>query len=308
MHFMAGYGHQRGGTHPAPGHTGYTNDCIFVFDPGFAKYCDDYAKQLSDTKDDPYLLGTFSDNEMPLKREALQNYLQLPEAEPGRQAAFAWLQARHGKAATTNSITEQDQQDFLSLVVTRYCQTVSRAVKKYDPNHLYLGSRLYSSNLRFPEIFKACGPYVDVMSVNYYNAWTPDIARMEMWEHESGRPVLITEWYAKGLDSGLPNLGGAGWVVKTQRDRGLFYENFTLALLESKVCVGWHWFKYMDDDPIEKKGDTSPHDSNKGALTDRYEPYPPLVDSMRRINTRAYSLAAFFDEVSKTKVRTSSNP
>ena len=38
---------------------------------------------------------------------------------------------------------------------------------------------------------------------------------------ESGKPILVTEWYAKGMDSGMANQGGAGWVVKTQRDRGL---------------------------------------------------------------------------------------
>ncbi len=31
------------------------------------------------------------------------------------------------------------------------------------------------------------------------------------------------------MDAGLANKGGAGWIVKTQRDRGLFYQNFTLS-------------------------------------------------------------------------------
>ena len=32
------------------------------------------------TKDDPYLLGHFSDNELPWKLGALKSYLALPEA------------------------------------------------------------------------------------------------------------------------------------------------------------------------------------------------------------------------------------
>ena len=71
---------------------------------------------------------------------------------------------------------------------------------------------------------------------------------MQMWAHESGKPILITEWYAKGVDSGMANTGGAGWLVKTQRERGLYYQKYTLGLLESKVCVGWHWFRYSDND------------------------------------------------------------
>ena len=89
--FMSSYGKKRGGTFQQPGHTGYPKDCIFVFDPGFESFCDQHAQSLAAGKDDPWLLGHFSDNEMPLSRAALKNYLQLPEREPGRQAALAWL-------------------------------------------------------------------------------------------------------------------------------------------------------------------------------------------------------------------------
>ena len=125
-------------------------------------------------------------------------------------------------------------------MVDRYFRVVSRAIKKYDPNHLYLGSRFHGSDLRFPEIFRAAGPHLDVGAVNYYRAWTPDSERLAMWERESAKPVLITEWYAKAADSGLPiNKGGAGFAVKSQKDRARFYEHFTLGLLKIPGCVGW---------------------------------------------------------------------
>jgi hypothetical protein len=94
---------------------------------------------------------------------------------------------------------------------------------------------------------------------------------------------------------GLTNESGAGWTVKTQRDRGLFYENYTLGLLAAKTCVGWHWFKYQDNDPENLKVDPSNRDSNKGIETNRYEPYPELTDRMRRINQRVYRLIEHFD-------------
>jgi len=83
--------------------------------------------------------------------------------------------------------------------------------------------------------------------------------------------------------------------VKTQRDRGLFYQNFVLSLLESKQCVGWHWFKYIDNDPADTKADPSNQDSNKGIVSNRYEPYRPLLDLMKDLNVRAYTLVDYFD-------------
>lgn len=301
--FMSSYGKKRGGTFQQPGHTGYPGNCIFVFDPEFEKFCDEHARQLAADKDDPWLLGHFSDNEMPLRYGALTNYLALPTVDPGHQAAMAWLRTRHGESATARDVQPSDLPAFLELVVDRYCRIVSRAIKKYDPNHLYLGSRFHGSDLRLPEVFRAAGPYLDVVAVNYYRAWTPDLDRLAMWERESGKPVIITEWYAKGADSGLANTGGAGWLVKTQRERGLFYENFTLGLLESKACVGWHWFKYMDNDPADTKADPSNRDSNKGLLNNRYEPYPPLLESMKRINERAYGLVDYFDKSGRQSSR-----
>jgi hypothetical protein len=286
LNFMSTYGHQRGGTYSQPGHTGYPNDCIFVFDPEFAVFCDDYAKQLVAGKDDPNLIGYFSDNELPFKPGMLAKYLALPANDPGAQAAWQWLRARHGAEA----ITKQDDRDFLALVVARYYRTVSAAIKKYDPNHLFLGSRFHGKALAEPEIFRAAGPYTDVVSVNYYNAWTPSSARLAMWAGESRKPILITEFYVKGEDSGMGNIGGAGWLVKTQRERGAFYENFTLGLLQSKVCVGWQWFKYMEKDS-----------SNQGLLNNRYEAYAPLQASMKAINQRVYPLVDYFDSRSNLR-------
>ena len=300
--FMSTYGSKRGGTYQQSGHIGYPNDCIFVFDPEFETFCDNYARQLAKDKDDPWLLGHFSDNEMPLKRDAIKNYLDLPDKDPGHKAALEWLQARHGKEATVKDITEQDRKDFIALVTERYFSVVSRAIKKYDPNHLFLGSRFHGGELNYPEVFKAAGAYLDVVAVNYYRTWTPSQEKLAMWSRESGRPIVITEWYVKGEDSGLPNNSGAGWIVKSQKDRGLFYQHFTLGLLESKVCVGWHWFKYIDNDPSVPNQEPSNRDANKGIVTARYEPYPELLDAMKSLNERVYSLADYFDQPAVAKI------
>ena len=296
--FMSAYGERRGGTYQQSGHIGYPEDCIFVFDPEFEKFCDEYAHQLAAQKDDPWLLGHFSDNEMPLRRHVLKNYLTLPETDPGHQAALKWLRERNGPDTGIDDITEQDRQDFLGVVAERYFRIVSQAIKKYDPNHLYLGCRFNGQVLRYLEVFRAAGPHVDVVSVNYYRVWTPLQDELARWERQAGKPILITEWYAKGADSGMANTSGSGWLVKTQRDRGQFYENFALGLLQSKVCVGWHWFKYSDNDPDDKTVDPSNIDSNKGVVNNRYVPYVPLLDSMKRLNQRGYGLISYFNRTS----------
>jgi len=173
---------------------------------------------------------------------------------------------------------------------------VTSAIRKHDPNHLILGSRFHGRVLKVPSLLEAAGRHLDVISVNYYHAWTPNVELMTTWERSAKKPILITEWYAKAEDSGLGNTSGAGWLVKTQADRAAFYQNFTLGLLESKVCVGWHWFRYSDNDPQEKGTDPSNLDANKGIVSSRYRPYKELLRSMKQINFRTQGIIEYFDQ------------
>jgi len=293
--FMSSYGARRGGVRQVAGHKAYPNDCIFAFDPQFEAFADEHAGQLAATKDDPYLLGHFSDNELPFKRDLLDKALKLPRADPTHRAAVAWLAQRKGTRADASRLTDADREAWRGHVADRYFGICARAIRKHDPNHLYLGSRFYGSEKRSRAVFAAAGRHLDVVAVNVYGVWTPTSEMLRRWTDWSGRCVLITEWYAKGADSGLANLTGAGWTVPTQRERGCFYQNFTLALLESRVCVGWHWFKYMDNDPSDTRTDPSNRNSNKGILTVAYEPYRPLLEAMKRLNAAAYPLTAYFD-------------
>lgn len=105
----------------------------------------------------------------------------------------------------------------------------------------------------------------------------PHIGR---WAKTAGKPILITEWYAKGADSGVTNEDGSGFLVRSQRDGARFYQNFALKLLANPDCVGWHWFKYRDS-PV----------CNAGVVDGKDEPYARLLGAMKEINDRAYPLA-----------------
>ena len=94
----------------------------------------------------------------------------------------------------------------------------------------------------------------------------------------------------------MGNVTGAGWLVKTQEDRGLHYQNFCLTLLQSKNCVGWHWFRYQDNAPDDAAADFSNKDSNKGLVNTNYETYPALAEKMTQLNKQVYELIKYFDK------------
>ncbi len=299
--FMSSYGRKRGGTYQKPGHTGYPNDAIFVFDPGFESFAMEHAEALAATKDDPWLLGHFSDNELPLGRKCLDRFLGLPKGDHGSKAAWEWLRKRKGETAGPESITDSDREAFREAVIERYFAIVSKAIKTHDPNHLYLGCRFHGDEKNSQGAFRAAGKYADVISVNLYGVWTPNRQLLDHWVKWSGKPFLITEFYAKGEDSGMPNHSGAGWLVKTQKERGLFYQNFCLALLQSKGCVGWHYFKYQDNDPDNHRVDPSNRDSNKGIVTATFDEHADCLQPMKELNLNVHALIDWIDQGGKLK-------
>ncbi len=298
--FMAGFAKKIGLTLPAAGHTGFIRECIPVFHPDFPAYCDDYAQNLLATAKDPYLLGIFSDNELQTPAEMLDRNLGLdfkknPNLKPGYDAAVAWLAARGHDA---QHITSQDRTDFVAYVFDRYYKIVSASIRKYDPNHLFLGERLMSEGgvYQNQSLWKVMGQYEDVVSVNWYHVWGPDPAVINRWTLWSQKPILLTEWYAKAEDvPGLANTGGAGWIVKTQEDRAKYYQHFMLNCYESGNIVGAHYFKYQDDSADSVRLDAK-GGANKGLVNSQYEPYAPLVERARAVNQQVYSLIDFFDK------------
>lgn len=262
----------------------YAKGIIPVFDAAYVDFCDNHARQLTDTSNDPFLLGHFSDNELPIYDNTtygnlLDRFLAITDkSDPNYIAAKNWIVGRKGE---NYSISSEDRELFHGFVTGNYYRITGEAIKRYDPNHLYLGSRLHGAAKSKPSIFIEAAKYVDIISVNVYGVWTPLTEDMERWT-AGGKPFLVTEFYAKAEDSGLPNEGGAGWLVPKQTDRAKFFENFTLALIEHPGCVGYHYFRYIDDG-----------EANKGLIDGDYHWYEELKDSFYKIAKDIYGLREF---------------
>ena len=272
--FMPGYRNQRKSKYITTGEF----NTIYPFDEEFGPFCIKHAESAKNTKDDPWLFGHFSDNELTFTEKGIvKEYLKHPPNDPNHKAAKKFMADRGRKEPNT-----KDDSDFLQLVVETYYRKVSLALKKNDPNHMFLGSRFHGRALDSPALFLGSGKHTDIISINYYHRWTPEKERINKWAIDADKPILITEFYAMAKDTGLPTHKGAGFKVKAQQDRAYFYEHFALGLLENKNCVGWHWFRYRD-------GWT-----NTGIVNEEEKPYPLLTQAMRKINQQAYPLIEFF--------------
>lgn len=247
LHLASAFGFHIGGAYPRFGNTGFTYGVVPLFHPEFAPFVKAHAAELiAETADDPWLIGYFPDNELPFRHDGvLGRYLEFPEDDANHLEARMWLKNKYGRFDPAD-ITDADDRAFLAHVLETYFRTVSEAIRAAAPHQLILGSRFHGMALRNDDLFRVAGRHVDVVSVNYYHRWDVETERLNRWTELSGRPLLITEFYARRIPGAEPDGPGAGFRVRDDRARGLFYRHFVLGLAEVPGCIGWHLHRFSD--------------------------------------------------------------
>ncbi len=244
------------------------NNTINVFDPDFVKMANETAAMTISEggyADNPFIFGYTSDNELPSGDDILTRYLTLdPKEEPTNSFSYAvawtWLKHRMGtECPTLDEYYEHPDllkmnNEFLGFIYARYYRVTREAIEVLDPNHMYIGSRINGTLYDCEDFHRACGYYLDIITANLYGGLNPSGTRMTGMYRNSGIPFIVTEFFAKGIDAidanGYPmaNSTGAGILVNTQQDRADYYEHYSLAMIESKACVGWIWYRFRDND------------------------------------------------------------
>ncbi|MDO9634291.1 MAG: hypothetical protein Q7J05_04500 [Paludibacter sp.] len=283
------------------------NRLYLIYEDEYLNFIDNWAKtKCALYVNDSHFIGYMLDNELNHKAYNNQspqrgiNILSILENKDGSltgsrirgKAIEFWETQLNSKSLI--SFTDSDIEAFSAVVADDYFRTVTEAVRRYDSNHLILGSRLYDMNKYNKVVLKACARYCDVISINYYNTWSVEsfyIDNIREWTDDA--PFIVTEFYTKGADAKLngasiANNNGGGWIVRGQKERGYYYQNMCIGLLKAKNCIGWLHFNYRD---INLNGDIT----NKGIISIDYKPYEEFVETVKVMHINTYPLIDFFD-------------
>lgn len=302
--------------------TGFPN----VFSPKWPRHCDKLARRVCAlAKDDPWLVGYFIDNELEwygktYRDEGLfEEAWKKPEGHTAKQAWVNFLKERAGNVAVFKEMFGVEVENFealaghtepqpprseqaralcrewVRLVAERYFSVTTEAIRRYDPNHLVLGSRFAG---RAPDIWDIAGTYCDVVSFNMYpridvKRGVPEgvVDTIRKWAGEAKRPLMITEWSFPALDSGLPCTHGAGMRVDTQQQRTQCFNHFQAMMFGLPFMVGSDFFMFVDE-PKEGISEHFPEDSNYGLVNGEDEPYAEMTSTAEALNKKVYAIHA----------------
>lgn len=188
----------------------------------------------------------------------------------------------------TSKVTEALKQEFAAYIADHYYKTVSEAIRLYDEKHLILGSRLHGRPRAIAGVVAASEKYMDVTSVNFYDKWSPD-EQIAATSWTNDKPCLIGEFYIKDINQQSGAQSGAGWYVNSQAHRGYFYQNTCIELLKNKNYIGWHYFRFKDDDD----------GSNKGIINNSGAEYTDMTMYMEELNKQVYRIIDHIDGIDR---------
>lgn len=267
----------------------------------------DYRVELicSRLVNNPYLIGYFIGNELQFELEPRSNWtLRLTSLDPGEPGKIAFQECMEDRYETIESFNDvygdsigylldtfddlqevdylsleyDDSAEFLQRIIDRLFTVCREKIDKYDPNHLFLGSRIASSFTSF-EALDTVADHVDILSVIQYG-----MAQKQTWNYLTQRynkPILHVEFSFLSADTGYDNSPYP--EVPTQLDRGIEYKKLVETEARFGNIVGINWFAFYDHGRIWK---------NYGIIDSiTNEEYTELTDYMVETNSQIYDLA-----------------
>jgi hypothetical protein len=262
-------------------------------------------------RQDPRVIGYYSDNEMGWWNAALFKLTleQAPTSGQRQRLMKLLRETYHGswpellrdfEPDGAGSFEELDQSGllylrpgsegihvyrrFLGLMAERYYSLVREIIHTYDPRGLVLGDRYQS--FYYPEVARASGSSVDVVSMNLNAAWNDGTFPrfyLDTLHALSGKPVIVSEFYmsAQQNRSGNKNDVSTFPTVTSQEERAVGFRNTVQSLARTPYVVGADWFQYYDE-PAHGRNDGE--DYNFGLVDVHDQPYESLTAAAQALD------------------------
>ena len=171
-----------------------------------------------------------------------------------------WSEQQQLKPTQLTAPAKEDCRLFLKAMASHYYETVSKAVKQADPNHLYLGSRVAQ---RPSVVVEVASGFCDVISFNFYD----DTIEPSKWSflYSFTKPAMIGEFHFTAPDRGM--FSGRKTRLN-QQEKLKACEAYVQSVASTKTFVGAHWFQYVDEPLSGRWFDGENYACGKLSITD----------------------------------------
>lgn len=247
-----------------------------IFIPDYDKKVEEVVKtSVSERKNDPYLIGYFLQNEPSwLEQESRICGLILDGKDLPIKAAL--------QSFLKEGDTPERRVEFVHATYRKHIATITKYLRKYDPNHLSVGIRFRHSKVPHQDILSICKDFFDVYSFNTYRL-SPNMDYVNEVAQKIDLPMILGEFHFGTVDRGM----AAGLVqVANQEERAVAFRYFAENAFANPSLIGVAWFQYTDQG-ILGRGDGERYNIGLVDVTDRSY---PIVKGIIETAKDAYSV------------------
>ncbi len=294
-----------------------------IFAPGFEARCERTARRVAAPyRNDPMVLGycmadcpPLTDNEAEWNGSTTwpRRLRNLPAEAPGKQAYVDCMRERYGDVsgfnatygtrfggwpdllearawrpaqAPLNQTERRDNAAFLLLCVERYYSVASAALRRADPNHLFLGDKINGDTYGLDSVAATTSRFTDLVNTQHYARWEGQRETMDRLTDTVGQPFLNGDAAYTTPTETMPNPHGQH--ARDMAERALWTREFMENATARPDFVGWHMCGMIDTANTMPGKEQAQH---QGLMTTRGEFYPEMEATVRDISDRLYVIA-----------------
>lgn len=181
----------------------------------------------------------------------------------------------------------RDNTAFLQRCVDKYYQTARDAIRRYDPNHLFVGDKLHANTDSLDTVLPITSRYTDLIFYQMYARYGVQQPGLDRWATLTDKPFINGDSAFTMTTDIMPRPYGP--VADSLDQRAEWTAEFFLRAFERPDFVGWHYCGLIDASNLVPRKRARQH---SGLLNGFGEPYPKLERVLKECSDELYQIAA----------------
>ena len=186
----------------------------------------------------------------------------------------------------SNGNETRDNIEFLQKVVAKYYQTTRDAIRRYDPNHLFVGDKINANTDALDTLLPITSQFTDIVFYQMYARYEVQKPGLDRWYRIADKPLINGDSAFTMITDTMPRPYGP--VANNIEQRAEWTDEFFRNAFARPEFIGWHYCGLIDASNLVAQKQDRQH---SGLLTGYGEPYPELLKVLKTCTAEMYEIA-----------------
>lgn len=186
----------------------------------------------------------------------------------------------------SNANETRDNIVFLKRVVGRYYEVTRNAIRRYDPNHMFVGDKLHANTDSLDTVLPVTSKYTDIIFYQMYARYEVQKPGLDRWTEQVDKPFINGDSAFTMTTDTMPRPYGP--IADDLAQRAEWTEEFFRKAFARPEFVGWHYCGLIDASLLVPRKWSRQH---SGLLDGYGNPYPALEKVLKTCSSEIYSIA-----------------